>query len=110
MDAARVLRYARRHAGLTQRELAARSQIAQPVIARIESGASVPRVDTLDRLLEACDIGLEVVRRPGIGEDRTLPRQKLPLSPAERMKDVEAEAAVLDRLRRARVMEAKGGP
>ena len=66
MDAARVLRYARRRAGLTQRALAAKADIAQPTIARIESGAMVPRVDTLDRLLEACGMGLEVEPRPGI--------------------------------------------
>ena len=35
MDAARVLRYARRRAGLTQRQLAARARVAQPMIARI---------------------------------------------------------------------------
>jgi predicted transcriptional regulator len=28
--------------------------VAQPAVARIESGAVVPRVDTLDRLLAAC--------------------------------------------------------
>lgn len=68
----RVLRHARRRAGLTQRQLAARSGIPQETIARIESGRTDPRVGTLDRLLEACGWGLEVMPRPGQGVDRTL--------------------------------------
>ena|SRR5437870_4111543 len=92
MDAARVLRYARRRAALTQRELAAKAGIAQPTIARIESGAMVPRVDTLDRLLEACGMGLEVEPRPGIGEDRTLPAELLAMSPARRARHAAASA------------------
>ena len=98
MDAARVLRYARRRAGLPQRQLAARARVAQPMIARIESGASVPRVDTFDRLLEACGMGLEVERRLGIGEDRSLPREMLKLSPRERLEGAEHDARVLERL------------
>lgn len=44
---------ARRAAGLTQRALAARSGVAQPHIARIESGRVVPTAQTLERLLQA---------------------------------------------------------
>jgi transcriptional regulator with XRE-family HTH domain len=72
MDAGRVLRQARRRAGLTQRELAAKAAVPQSVIARIESRAVIPRVDTLDRLLAACGEGLESLPRPGRGVDRTL--------------------------------------
>ena len=84
MDAARVLRQARRRAGLTQRELAEKASVPQSQVAKIESGAVVPRVDTLDRLLEACGEGLESVRRPGIGLDRTLARNLLRLDPPRR--------------------------
>ena len=49
MDAAETLRDARRRAGLSQRALAQRARTPQPTIARIESHAVVPRVDTLDR-------------------------------------------------------------
>jgi DNA-binding XRE family transcriptional regulator len=38
---------ARRSAGLTQRQLAERSGVPQPTIARIESGKQMPRADTL---------------------------------------------------------------
>lgn len=42
---------AREEMGLSQRELADLSGVKQPAIARLESGASIPRVDTLIRLL-----------------------------------------------------------
>ncbi len=81
-----VLRTARRRAGLTQRKLASIAAVPQSVVARIESGGVVPRVDTLDRLLEACGEGLESVPRPGIGADRTLAWELLELSIPERLR------------------------
>ncbi len=69
--AGRMVRHARRRAGLTQRQLAARAGIPQETIARIERGRSDPRVNTLDRLLAATSFGLEVMPRLGIGVDRT---------------------------------------
>lgn len=42
---------AREEMGLSQRELAELSGVKQPAIARLESGAAVPRIDTLIRLL-----------------------------------------------------------
>ena len=69
--AGRMVREARQRAKLTQRQLAAKSGIPQETIARIERGRSDPRVTTLDRLLEACEFGLEVMPRLGIGIDRT---------------------------------------
>ena len=51
MNSARILRHARRHAGLTQRALAQLAGIPQPAIARIERGAVSPRVSTLAELL-----------------------------------------------------------
>lgn len=101
MDAARVLRQARRRAGLTQRGLAERAGVPQSQIAKIESGAVVPRVDTLDRLLEACGEGLEALPRPGIGVDRTMYPALLELSPRERLRRAAADAGALDRLLRA---------
>jgi transcriptional regulator with XRE-family HTH domain len=85
MDAARILRYARRRAGLSQRELAERTGIAQPAIARIERGSSSPRVDTLDRLLRGAGLSLEGAPRLGTGVDRTLIRATRATSPEERI-------------------------
>jgi Predicted transcriptional regulator with C-terminal CBS domains len=83
--AGRMLREARRHAKLTQRELAAKSGIPQETIARIERGRADPRVNTLDRLLAACEFGLEVMPRLGIGVDRTQIQALLRESPSERL-------------------------
>lgn len=83
--ASRILRHARRRAGLTQRALAAVSGVPQETIARIESGATQPRFDTLDRLLAASGFGLEVMPRPGVGVDRSLIQEALQRTPAQRL-------------------------
>lgn len=90
-----LLRRARRIAGLSQRELADRSGIAQPVIARIESGRSSPRTDTLDRLLASCGFDLALVPRAGRGIDRTAMRELRRLSPAQRLHLAAREANAL---------------
>ena len=81
-----ILRYARRRAGLTQRQLAARADVPQPAIARIESGAVSPRLATLLPLIEATGFALEVAPRIGEGVDRTLIRASLARSPQERIR------------------------
>lgn len=101
MDAARVLRQARRRAGLTQRELASRAGVPQSRVAKIESGAVIPRVDTLDRLLEACGEGLESLPRPGRGVDRTLFTAHL-LPPERARHAVASNRNMMELLRRVR--------
>jgi predicted transcriptional regulator len=76
--------------------------MAQPAIARLERGAVVPRVDTLDLLLKACGHSLEVERRLGAGVDRTVIRRLLRLTPRGRLEVAVQEAVNLDRLLRAR--------
>lgn len=95
MNAARALVQARRRARLTQRELAAATGVAQPTVARIERGLETPRVDTLDRLLRACGDALEVVPLGGVGVDRSVIRQLLRLSPAERIELSKQEAETM---------------
>lgn len=85
MTAARVLRYARRRAGMTQRDLARATGIPQPAIARIERGGVSPRLDTLDRLLAGTGNMLECSPALGIGVDRTLIRESLRRTPEERV-------------------------
>ncbi len=111
MDAARVLRQARRRAALTQRGLAGKAGVPQSQIAKIESGAVVPRVDTLDRLLEVCGEGLESRPRPGIGVDRTLARELLELSPIERARvGVASSNNVKEVMRRVRTTRRVPAP
>lgn len=97
MDAARILREARRRAGLSQRRLGEKAGVAQPTIARIERGAIVPRVDTLDRLLEACGEGLYARERIGVGIDRSLIAETRTWSEERRASAAQAYADETDR-------------
>jgi HTH-type transcriptional regulator/antitoxin HipB len=65
--AGRLLASARRHADLSQRELARRSGVAQSTIAAIESGGRGVQVDLFHRLLAAAGVRL-VALDPG-GEE-----------------------------------------
>lgn len=96
MRAANLLRYARRRAGLSQRQLAERTGVAQPTIARIERGRASPRFDTLDLLLEACKVRLTLSRLEEQEVDRSAIRELLRLSPAERLQLAAEEARNLD--------------
>jgi len=101
VDAGRILRQARRRAGLTQRALAERAGVPQPTVARIERGTTVPRVDTLDKLLEQCGEGLYARARLGIGVDRTLFPHLRALEPSQRIITQEESARDFHRLRAA---------
>jgi predicted transcriptional regulator len=91
MDGA-LLRYARRRAGLTQRELADRAHVPQPALARIESGAVSPRVTTLLPLIDATGFALELVPKIGQGVDRSLIRSSLDRAPEDRIRSAAAAA------------------
>jgi transcriptional regulator with XRE-family HTH domain len=69
---------------MTQRELAVATGIPQPSIARIERGATIPRVDTLERLLRATGQELEAEPQLGAGIDRSQIRALLALTPDQR--------------------------
>lgn len=57
----------------------------QSTVARIENGTTVPRVDTFERLLEACGMDIELTHKRGVGIDVTLIQQLLRLTPDERV-------------------------
>lgn len=69
---------------MTQRELAEASGTPQPSIARIERGSSIPRVDTLARILRAAGQELEAGPQLGAGVDRSQIRALLALTPDQR--------------------------
>lgn len=77
---------ARRRAGLSQRELARRTGTAQPTISRIERGLMSPTVATLEPLIKACGMELEIIERPGVGVDRSLIVERLKVTPTERLR------------------------
>jgi transcriptional regulator with XRE-family HTH domain len=101
MDAGRLLRAARLHSGLTQRELAERTQIPQPMISAIERGVQDPRHGTLRRLLLACGEDLDLVPVAGDGVDRTQFIATLKATPTERLRRAVAGAQAIERLRRS---------
>lgn len=87
-----LLASARAGAGLTQAELGRRLGISQAAVAELERPSSNPRIATLDRALRAAGAELTLSaqprRRPSI--DESLVRQQLALSPAERLRGLEA--------------------
>ena len=87
-----IIRFARLRAGLTQEELAAKAGISQPALARIEAGRVRPRIDTIERLLDACGMSLEAVPRAGDGIDRSTIRRMLRLTPQQRFEVAAREA------------------
>lgn len=98
MQAGRILRHARRSAGLTQRQLAASAGIPQSTVGRIETGRLSPRWETLNRLMRASGHALEVAPAAGAGIDRTQIRAMLRLTPLERARLAAADAAGMARL------------
>jgi transcriptional regulator with XRE-family HTH domain len=63
MDPSLVVRSARLHAGLSQRQLADAAGVGRRVVDRIEAGAVQPRWDTVDKLLAVCGLDAVPARR-----------------------------------------------
>jgi len=59
-EIARMVRRARTSAGLSQAKLAERAGTSQPALARYETGAALPTLPTLERLLAACGRRLQI--------------------------------------------------
>lgn len=102
MIAARLLRHARRSAGLSQRALGEVAGIPQSTVARIELGRLSPRADTLDRLLRAAGRTLADEPTAGVGVDRSQIRELLKLTPVERLRLAAADASALEAITRRR--------
>ncbi len=60
MNAGKLVREARRRAGLTQAALAARAGTTQSAIARLEHGGTAPSMERAGELLRACGFDLRV--------------------------------------------------
>jgi transcriptional regulator with XRE-family HTH domain len=69
-----VLRQARRRAGLSLRELGARAGTSHSTLSAYESGAKVPSVATLERILRAAGFALDVALVPRLDRGRELER------------------------------------
>jgi ribosome-binding protein aMBF1 (putative translation factor) len=68
-----AVRAARRHAGVSQAELAQRAGTSQPSIARLEKGQVSPTVITLDRIARALGAELVIDFEPSPDDERGTP-------------------------------------
>ncbi|MGB2710370.1 MAG: helix-turn-helix domain-containing protein [Conexibacter sp.] len=95
-----LVRQARASAGLTQAQLAERAGVTQSVIARLERGSGNPTFETLERVLHAAGHRLELhaVEQGLTTVDESLIRQQLALSPAERIRSLDAQAPMARKL------------
>jgi uncharacterized protein len=99
--ASTLLRAARRRANLTQTQLAERAGLSQAEVARLERAGSNPTAATLERVLRATGHRLELRRLDAV--DETQLRERLELTPAERLAAFEAsQRNLLSLTRRAR--------
>jgi transcriptional regulator with XRE-family HTH domain len=81
-----LLREARRRHGVSQKRLAIRARTTQSAISRIERDGVSPSVETLRELLYLLgeDLELGAIQRD-FGIDRSLIRERLMLTPSERL-------------------------
>ncbi len=77
MDAAVLLQEARRRSGLSRRQLAKLGGTSASTLSAYESGASVPSVSTLARLLRAAGFEAEANLRPVPSTDERELTQKI---------------------------------
>jgi transcriptional regulator with XRE-family HTH domain len=100
MASSSLLRAARRAAGLTQAQVAARAGTTQPIVARLERGGGNPTLASIERTLHAAGYALELhaipIGRSNVDED--LIRRQLALSPADRIRALDEQTATLSLL------------
>ncbi len=97
-----LVREARRRAGLTQGELAARAGTTQSAIARVESSRTSPSYDTVLRLVTACGFTPDIHLEPDDGQhDLSLAAPLLRMTPQERADHHDHVVAVFEELRAA---------
>jgi transcriptional regulator with XRE-family HTH domain len=85
-DPGQLLREARRRHGVSQQRLAIRASTTQSAISRIESGRVSPTVATLRELLHLLGEDLVLAgEQADSGIDRSLIRERLRLTPSDRL-------------------------
>ena len=99
---------ARRRAGLTQRQLAARVGLSQPQIARIEAGATATSFERVVDLVRACDLDLVASITPADDSDWHVALANLALSVDTRVQQHQA-ALRFARAGRTALEQARAG-
>ena len=99
-----LIRRARNDAAMTQAELAARAGLTQSAIARLERGGANPTVATLANVIAATGQRLILTAEPlSPSFDERQLRERLAMTPAQRLANFTASSANLGRMaRRAR--------
>ena len=85
MRGTHLVREARKRAGLTQAELAARAGTTQSAIARVEGGAVFPSLEHLTRLVQAAGFDIDVRLVPHDGHDLSMALRNRTLTPEQRL-------------------------
>jgi transcriptional regulator with XRE-family HTH domain len=98
MNGGAIVREARKRRGLSQTELARRLGTTQSAVARLESGRSNPRFDTVVEAVRACGFDLHFNLAEFDAEHRRLIDDALAVSPTRRLSDL------LDRLQAEKVL------
>jgi len=98
---AQLLREARHAVGMTQVQLAQRLGTSQPEVARLERSDANPTWETLIRALRATGytVRLERLQTDPVELDLDQIRERLALSPGERLRTFQESQASLERLR-----------
>ena len=100
--AGQLLREARRRAGLTQRVVAQRAGVSQPLVARIERGDVDPSLGRLLQLVRACGLDLDFHVVPLDEDAWTLVERGAVATPDERLDRMLAGIELLEAGRRIR--------
>jgi transcriptional regulator with XRE-family HTH domain len=109
MTGGQLVREARRRAGFTQRQLAARGGLSQAAVARIESGETSASFERIVQLIRACGFDLDVHVVPLDEDLHTLAEQNERLSPDQRLDALLSGVELYEAGRRARG-ESGGAP
>ncbi len=81
----RLVREARKRAGLTQWALSQRAGVAQSTVARIESGVRCPSTDMVERLVRAAGFEVRVALGEPDPQTTSILERNLRQTPAERL-------------------------
>jgi transcriptional regulator with XRE-family HTH domain len=108
MRGTHLVREARKRAGLTQAELAARAGTTQSAIARIENGAVSPSLTHLTELVRAAGFDIDVRLVPYDDHDLSMALRNRTLTPEQRLENMLAAQRFGSELRRA-MQDAKRG-
>jgi transcriptional regulator with XRE-family HTH domain len=96
-----LIRAVRNEAGMTQADLAARAGMSQSAVARLERRGANPTIATLDNVIRATGHRLILAAEPvGASYDEAQLRERLAMTPAQRLATFSASSRNLGELRR----------